>query len=191
MDQGFDEFFGFTDADARLGEVPQDALGRPRAEARLGLRRRPVHRPRRRLPRRHKGGPVLPVPALTSRRHFNIEAPDDEVALHRGKFAEADPAEAAERDLRGDGHPARPERRPGPGRARRPRAGRRNARRLHQRPRRDVRGGQPGDEQLPRQQPPVPRPEADALGGRHPRAGGRPLAGPRPGRDRLATRSST
>ncbi len=134
--------------------------------------------------RRHKAGPFfLYLPYITS--HFNIEAPADEVALHRGKFAEADPSRAAQRDLRGDGHAARQERRPGPGRARRAGAGRRDAGHLLQRPRRDVRGGQPGDQRLPRQQPPVPGPEADALGGGHPRPRRRPVAGPHPGRGRL------
>ena len=51
----------------RLGEVPQSPLGGPRAEAGLGLRRRPVHRPSRRV---HQAAPrpaVLPVRSVHRR----------------------------------------------------------------------------------------------------------------------------
>ena len=155
---------------ARLGEVPREALGRPRAQARLGLRRRPVHRPRRRLPRSGTSdGPFfLYVPYIAT--HFNIEAPPT-----RSRCTGA----SSPRPTR----PARstpPTRRWSPG-STATSAGSSTA--LDDLKLADdtlviftsdhgatFESGQPGDEQLPRQQPPVPGPEADPLGGRHPRA---------------------
>lgn len=91
MDQGFDEFFGFTDARHAWEKFPEklwegrelkpvsghsDDLFADRAVDFL---------------RRHKGGPFfLYVPFINS--HFNIEAPAEEVALHKGKYPEADPS---------------------------------------------------------------------------------------------------
>jgi arylsulfatase A-like enzyme len=93
MDQGFDEFFGFTDAVHAWEKFPKELWD--------GRERKPVsgHSDDLFTDRaidflgRHKGGPApffLYVPYINS--HFNIEAPADEVALHRGKFPEKDPS---------------------------------------------------------------------------------------------------
>ncbi|MCA1685560.1 MAG: sulfatase-like hydrolase/transferase, partial [Planctomycetia bacterium] len=90
MDQGFDEFFGFTDAVHAWEKFPEKLWD--------GREMKPVSGHSDDLftdravdfLKRHKGGPFfLYVPYITS--HFNIEAPAEEVALHRGKFAETDP----------------------------------------------------------------------------------------------------
>jgi arylsulfatase A len=91
MEQGFDEFFGFTDARHAWEKYPEklwdgrqmvsvsgysDDMFTDRAIDFLG---------------RHKAEPFfLYVPYINS--HFNIEAPPEELALHQGKFREADPA---------------------------------------------------------------------------------------------------
>jgi arylsulfatase A-like enzyme len=95
LDQGFDSFFGFTDAVHAWQKFPlflwegrkkthvsgyADDLFTDHAIAAL---------------RRHKQAgaekPFFLYLALTS-NHFNIQAPVDEVALHRGKFPEVDAA---------------------------------------------------------------------------------------------------
>jgi len=64
MDQGFDEFFGFTDAVHAWEKFPEKLWD---------------------------GRAMKPVSGyaddLFTSTHFNIEAPEDEVARHRGKFA--------------------------------------------------------------------------------------------------------
>lgn len=91
MDQGFDEFFGFTDARHAWEQFPKELwqgrdlkpitgyandLFTDRAIDFLG---------------RKKDAPFfLYLPYIAT--HFHIEAPDDEVTLHRGKFSEVDPA---------------------------------------------------------------------------------------------------
>lgn len=91
MDQGFDEFFGFTDAVHAWEKFPKELWD--------GRSMKPVSGHSDDLftdravdyLKRHKDGPFfLYVPYITS--HFNIEAPADEVALHRGRFREKDPA---------------------------------------------------------------------------------------------------
>lgn len=91
MDQGFDEFFGFTDAIHAWEKFPTalwegrerrpvagyaDDLFTDRAVAFFG---------------RHRDRPFFLYLPYTA-PHFHVEAPDDEVALHRGRFREADPA---------------------------------------------------------------------------------------------------
>ncbi len=89
MDQGFDEFFGFTDATHAWEKFPSKLWH--------GRELKPVSGHSDDLftdhavdfLKRHKAGPFfLYVPYITS--HFNIEAPEDEIALHRGKFNEKD-----------------------------------------------------------------------------------------------------
>ncbi len=90
MDQGFDEFFGFTDAYHAFQKFPK-ALWDGRA-------RRPVSGYADDLftaravdfVRRHRDRPFFLYLPYTA-PHFDVEAPADEVALHRGKFSEADP----------------------------------------------------------------------------------------------------
>jgi arylsulfatase A len=92
IDQGFDEFFGFTDAQHAWEKFPEklwedrsmvassgyaDDLFAARAAKFL------AQRGRDRMPF------LLYLP-LTS-GHFDIEAPEDEVARHRGRFPEKDP----------------------------------------------------------------------------------------------------
>lgn len=90
MDQGFDEFFGFTDATHAWEKFPTKLWH--------GRALKPVSGHSDDLftdhavdfLKRHADAPFfLYVPYITS--HFNIEAPEDEVALHRGKFREKDP----------------------------------------------------------------------------------------------------
>jgi len=91
MDQGFDEFFGFTDAKHAWEQFP--------AELHDGRGRKPVtgyandlftDRAVDFLRRRRDGPFFLYLPYIAT--HFYIEAPADEVELHRGKFPEADPS---------------------------------------------------------------------------------------------------
>ncbi|WP_435015466.1 sulfatase-like hydrolase/transferase [Tundrisphaera sp. TA3] len=91
MDQGFDEFFGFTDAYHAFEKFPKSLWD--------GRARRPVSGYADDLftdrgvdfIRRQDDRPFfLYLPYISA--HFTIAAPADEVELHRGKFAEADPA---------------------------------------------------------------------------------------------------
>jgi arylsulfatase A-like enzyme len=90
MDQGFDEFFGFTDAQHAWEQFPE--------ELHDGRDLKPVSGYANDLftdravdyLHRHKDGPFfLYLPYIAT--HFYIEAPTDEVELHKGKFAEVDP----------------------------------------------------------------------------------------------------
>ncbi len=90
MDQGFEEFFGFTDARHAWEQFPDELYE--------GRRRRPVSGYANDMftdravdyLKRHKDGPFfLYLPYIAT--HFYIEAPADEVALHKGKLPEADP----------------------------------------------------------------------------------------------------
>ena len=92
MDQGFDEFFGFTDATAAHQQYPKTLW--------FGREERPVNGYANVLftdhgidfLRRHRDGPFfLYMPYTIS--HFRIEAPAEDVAPFRGKFKEKDPAE--------------------------------------------------------------------------------------------------
>ncbi len=93
MDQGFDEFFGFTDAVHAWEKFPEKLWD--------GREMKPVSGYSDDLftdhavdfLKRHASVDkpfFLYVPYINT--HFNIEAPEDELALHRGKFAEKDPA---------------------------------------------------------------------------------------------------
>jgi arylsulfatase A-like enzyme len=91
MDQGFDEFFGFTDAVHAWEKFPKELWD--------GRAKRPVSgyaddlftdRALEFL-RRNRDRPFfLYLPLISA--HFLIQAPDEEIALHRGKFPEADPS---------------------------------------------------------------------------------------------------
>ncbi len=91
MDQGFDEFFGFTDAKHAWEKFPESLWH--------GRELKPVSGHSDDLFadhaidffKRHKAEPFFAyVPFINS--HFNIEAPADELALHQGKFPEVDSA---------------------------------------------------------------------------------------------------
>jgi arylsulfatase A-like enzyme len=92
MDQGFDEFFGFTDATHAWEKFPSELWD--------GRKKEPVHghaddlftdRAVEFLERRKDTGPFflyLPYIAV----HFHIEAPEEDVDRFRGRFAEDDPS---------------------------------------------------------------------------------------------------
>jgi arylsulfatase A len=91
MDQGFDEFFGFTDAYHAFEKFPKTLWD--------GRESRPVSgyaddlfvaRAVEFLRRRRDRPFFLYLPLIAA--HFHIEAPEEEVALHRGRFPEADPS---------------------------------------------------------------------------------------------------
>jgi arylsulfatase A-like enzyme len=93
MDQGFDAFFGFTDAVHAWQKFPTELWE--------GREMVPVtghsddlftdHAIAFFAERKGKDRPFfLYLPLISA--HFNIEAPSDEIAKHQGKFAEADPS---------------------------------------------------------------------------------------------------
>jgi arylsulfatase A-like enzyme len=91
LDQGFDEFFGFTDARHAWEKFPKQLWdGRSLVPVSGHSDDLFTDRAVDFLKRNRERPFFLYVPYINS--HFNIEAPDDEVALHRGKFPEADPA---------------------------------------------------------------------------------------------------
>jgi arylsulfatase A len=92
MDQGFDEFFGFTDAKHAWEKFP-DKLNEGRdlkpsaGHADDLFTDRAVD-----YLKRHRDRPFfLYLPYIAA--HFNIEAPADEVEAHKGKFPEVDPSD--------------------------------------------------------------------------------------------------
>jgi arylsulfatase A len=91
MDQGFDEFFGFTDARDAWEQYPKQLWH--------GRELRPVSgyandlftdRAIDFLGRKKAGPFFLYLPYIAT--HFHIQAPPEEVAVHLGKFPEADAA---------------------------------------------------------------------------------------------------
>jgi arylsulfatase A-like enzyme len=91
MDQGFDAFFGFTDPVHAWEKFPEELWdGRERKPVKGYADDLFVDRSVEFI-RQHKEAPFfLYVPLISA--HFNIEAPQDEVAKHAGKFPENDPA---------------------------------------------------------------------------------------------------
>lgn len=91
MDQGFDEFFGFTDARHAWEKYPESLWHGREMKPVEGYSDDMFTDHAIDFVRRHADEPFfLYVPYINS--HFNIEAPPDELALHRGKFPEDDPA---------------------------------------------------------------------------------------------------
>jgi arylsulfatase A-like enzyme len=92
MDQGFDEFFGFTDATHAWEKYPKTLWsGRDRKPS-TGYADDLFADHAIDFLKRHKsGGPFFLYLPFTN-AHFNIEAPPEEVSLHRGQFTESDPA---------------------------------------------------------------------------------------------------
>ena len=92
MDQGFDEFFGFTDAVHAWEQFPQKLWNGREQVAVSGLANDLFTDHAVDFLKRRKDAPFflyLPYNAP----HFHIQAPADEVALQRGKFKERNPAE--------------------------------------------------------------------------------------------------
>ncbi len=91
MDQGFDEFFGFTDATDAWQKFPETLWDGRERVASSGYADDLFARHATAFLEGHRRGPFFLEVAFTA-PHFDVEAPEDEVAKHRGKFAEADPA---------------------------------------------------------------------------------------------------
>jgi arylsulfatase A len=90
MDQGFDEFFGFTDAQHAWEQYPKDLWhGRERKPVKGYANDLFTDRAIDFLKRKKDGPFFLYLPYIAT--HFHIQAPPEEVALHRGKFSETDP----------------------------------------------------------------------------------------------------
>ncbi len=91
MDQGFDEFFGYTDAIHAWEKFPRALWdGRRRVEVSGYADDLFTDRAVDFLRRNRQRPFFLYLPYIAP--HFHIEAPEDEVALHRGRLPEADPA---------------------------------------------------------------------------------------------------
>jgi arylsulfatase A-like enzyme len=91
MDQGFDEFFGFTDAKHAWEKFPESLWHGRELKPVSGYSDDLFADRAIDFLKRHRAEPFfLYVPFINS--HFNIEAPPDEVARHQGKFPEDDPA---------------------------------------------------------------------------------------------------
>ncbi len=90
MDQGFDEFFGFTDAVHAWEKFPT-TLWKGREKVPVTGHADDLFADRGiDFIERHRAGPFfLYLPFISA--HFNIEAPEDEVARHKAKFPEKDP----------------------------------------------------------------------------------------------------
>jgi arylsulfatase A len=91
LDQGFDEVFGFIDATHAHEKFPK-YLWEGREKTSVSGYADDLFTDRAvDFLKRHKNGPFfLYLPYISA--HFRIEAPADEVAKHKGKFAEADPS---------------------------------------------------------------------------------------------------
>ncbi len=91
MDQGFDEFFGFTDAQHAWEQFPSELWDGRVSKPVTGYANDLFTDRAVDFLRRRRDAPFfLYLPYIAT--HFHIEAPADEVELHRGHFAEADPA---------------------------------------------------------------------------------------------------
>jgi arylsulfatase A-like enzyme len=92
MDQGFDEFFGYTDAIHAWEKFPRVLWdGRGRVEVSGYADDLFTDRAVDFLQRNRQRPFFLYLPYIAP--HFHLEAPEDEVALHRGRLPEADPAQ--------------------------------------------------------------------------------------------------
>lgn len=91
MDQGFDEFFGFTDAKHAWEQYPDELNDGRERKPSTGFANDLFTDRAVEFLGRQQGRPFFLYLPYTA-THFNIEAPPEEVALHRGKFAEDDPA---------------------------------------------------------------------------------------------------
>ena len=91
MDQGFDEFFGFTDATHAWEQFPSELWdGRVKTPVSGYANDLFTDRAVDFLERKKDGPFFLYLPYIAT--HFHIQAPPDEVELHKGKFPEVDPA---------------------------------------------------------------------------------------------------
>ena len=91
MDQGFDEFFGYTDAVDAWEKFPEMVWSGRNRVAVSGYFDDLITERALEFVKARKAGPffLYLAPIAT---HFNIAAPEDEILKHRGKFPEDDPA---------------------------------------------------------------------------------------------------
>ncbi len=91
MDQGFDEFFGFTDAKHAWEQFPDELYEARTLKPSSGYANDLFTDRAVDYLKRHKDGPFfLYLPYIAT--HFYIEAPAEEIELHKGKFPEEDPS---------------------------------------------------------------------------------------------------
>jgi arylsulfatase A-like enzyme len=91
LDQGFDEFFGFTDAVHAWEKYPRELWDGRGMHPVSGYADDLFTDRALEFLRRNSDRPFfLYLPLISA--HFLIQAPDEEIALHRGKFHETDPS---------------------------------------------------------------------------------------------------
>ena len=88
-DQGFDEFFGYTDADHAWEKFPTKLWEGRREVSVTGYIDDLITDRGLDFARRNRSRPFFVYLAYVA-THFHVAAPEDEVALHNGKFVEAD-----------------------------------------------------------------------------------------------------
>ncbi|HEV3167460.1 MAG TPA: sulfatase-like hydrolase/transferase [Isosphaeraceae bacterium] len=92
LDQGFEEFFGFTDAVHAWEKFPKTLWeGRERKPSSGYADDLFADRTIDYLRRHQKSERPVFIYLAPISAHFNIEAPEDEIALHKGNFPEANP----------------------------------------------------------------------------------------------------
>jgi arylsulfatase A-like enzyme len=91
MDQGFDEFFGFTDASHAWEKFPAQLWDGRKLVPTVGYIDDLITDRAVIFAEKHRARPFFLYLAYVA-THFHVEAPSDEVAKHKGKFVEADPA---------------------------------------------------------------------------------------------------
>ena len=88
-DQGFDEFFGYTDADHAWEKFPTKLWEGRREVSVAGYIDDLITDRAIEFFRKNSGRPFfLYLPYVAT--HFHVARPDDEVALHKGKFVETE-----------------------------------------------------------------------------------------------------
>ena len=89
LDQGFDEFFGYTDANHAWEKFPTKLWNGREEVAVSGYVDDMITDHGVEFARKNNDRPFFLYLAYVA-THFHVAAPDDEVALHKGKFVEAD-----------------------------------------------------------------------------------------------------
>jgi arylsulfatase A len=90
MDQGFDEFFGYTDAGKAWEKFPREVWDGRREVSVSGYFDDLVTDRALAFVKKHQAQPFFLYVAYIA-SHFNIAAPADEIERHKGKLPEADP----------------------------------------------------------------------------------------------------
>jgi arylsulfatase A len=91
MDQGFDEFFGYLDAVRAWEKFPSQLWNGRELVPVMGYADDLITDGALEFIHRHRNRPFFLYIAYVA-THFHVAAPEDEVALHRGRFAEEDQA---------------------------------------------------------------------------------------------------